>query len=73
MKDTLFVATFDEDDGGNGNQVYTVLYGPDVKSGLQISASYTHYNLLATIESLFQLGTLGMNDLNSMPIAGFLK
>ena len=71
MKDTLLIVTFDEDEGSG--RVYTVLYGPDVKSGTQLSTKYDHISLLATIENLFQLGNLGQSDTTESPITGFLK
>eukprot|EP00817_Percolomonadidae_sp_ATCC50343_P003136 CAMPEP_0117427268 /NCGR_PEP_ID=MMETSP0758-20121206/7158_1 /TAXON_ID=63605 /ORGANISM="Percolomonas cosmopolitus, Strain AE-1 (ATCC 50343)" /LENGTH=233 /DNA_ID=CAMNT_0005212819 /DNA_START=113 /DNA_END=811 /DNA_ORIENTATION=- len=65
MKDTLIVATFDEDDYTHNNQVYTCLWGPTHiigQAGTGDNTKYNHYSLLRTIEDNFELGTLGRND-----------
>lgn len=69
MDGTLVVLTFDEDypqvNNGQpeaGLPIYTVLLGNMVKPGTTQPGAYTHYNLLATIEKNFGLGTLGRND-----------
>ena len=71
MKDTLLVTIFDEDEGSG--HVYAVIYGPDVKPGVQLSSNYDHVSLLATVEQIFKLGNLGQSDAQAVPIAGFLK
>jgi hypothetical protein len=50
-----------------------VLLGPNVKRGLKITRTLTHYNLLRTIEDELHLGTLGKCDAKNSPITGFLK
>ncbi|MBI3542609.1 MAG: hypothetical protein HY075_04970 [Deltaproteobacteria bacterium] len=58
----LFVVTFDEDDGGHDNQIYSLFWGAGVRAGARSTARYTHYDLLRTVEDVFELGTLGRND-----------
>lgn len=72
MENRLIVLTFDEDwpqvDDGQpeaGDPTYMVLLGDMVEPGTSQSGSYTHYNLLATIEKNFNLGNLGRNDENA--------
>ncbi|RUS29925.1 phosphoesterase family-domain-containing protein [Jimgerdemannia flammicorona] len=69
FSNTLFVITFDEsdvsnDEGNKGtNYVYTVLIGSAVKvANVADATQYTHFNLLATIEANWDLGSLGRND-----------
>ncbi|KAI8368249.1 phosphoesterase family-domain-containing protein [Radiomyces spectabilis] len=71
-KNTMFVATFDEDDGGSDdNKVYTVLFGPDFhrsSSKRKDNKRYNHYSLLRTIEDNWDLGDLGQHDKKAVPI-----
>jgi phospholipase C len=53
----LFI-TWDEDDGGAGNQVATLIVSPDLAEH-RAAASYNHYSLLATIEQLLGVPRLG--------------
>jgi len=68
--DTLIVVTFDEDDGGDGNQIYTALFGAAVAPGSVSNAPYDHYSLLRTIEGALGLGSLGQGDDGAAPITG---
>ncbi|CEP11404.1 hypothetical protein [Parasitella parasitica] len=64
-KNTMFVVTFDEDDGGDENKVLTVLFGPDFHPSSKSdkdNTRYNHYSLLKTIEDNWSLGDLGQND-----------
>jgi hypothetical protein len=53
-ENTMFVLTFDEDDGGSDdNKVVTVLFGPDFRLSSKKKTDgkeYDHYSLLKTIE-----------------------
>ncbi|CAO3565639.1 unnamed protein product [Mortierella alpina] len=64
---TLVVLTFDEtEDYKVPNRVWTVLLG-DVVANLKNttdSTFYTHYSLLSTVESNWDLGNLGRQDTN---------
>ncbi|STX51094.1 Phospholipase C [Legionella busanensis] len=68
MSNTLFIITFDEDDGSAGNKIYTTFVGAGVKPGATSTVKYTHYSTLKTIEDIFQLGTLGVNDQSAAEI-----
>ncbi|ORX59702.1 hypothetical protein DM01DRAFT_1381238 [Hesseltinella vesiculosa] len=66
-KNTLFIVTFDEDDGGNDskNHVYTALLGPNLNkklSSAKDAGHYNHYSVLRTVEDNWDLGTLQTND-----------
>ncbi|KAL7320768.1 hypothetical protein PS15m_000627 [Mucor circinelloides] len=65
-ENTMFVLTFDEDDGASdNNKVLTVLFGPDFhpkSKSNKDKTKYTHYSLLKTIEDNWGLGDLGQND-----------
>ena len=70
MRGTLFVVTFDESKRRGGNRIYTAFYGDSVIPGSVSEQPWDHYSLLRTIEELFQLGTLGLNDRSARPISG---
>ena len=52
--DSLLILTWDEDDGGPGNQVPTILAGQLVRTG-RYAEPITHYSVLATIEAAYGL------------------
>ena len=65
FNNTLIFVTFDEDRPyTEKNHIYTVVVGPKnlVKMGFKSTSSYNHYSLLATIENIYGLGSLGRND-----------
>ncbi|KAG0310462.1 hypothetical protein BGZ99_000371 [Dissophora globulifera] len=64
---TLVVLTFDETETYTiANRVFTVLLGDVVASAKNTTDStfYTHYSLLSTVESNWDLGNLGRQDIN---------
>ncbi|KAF9991217.1 hypothetical protein BGZ75_002845 [Mortierella antarctica] len=67
INNTLVVLTFDEtEDYKVPNRVWTILLG-DVVANLKNttdSTFYTHYSLLSTVESNWDLGNLGRQDAN---------
>lgn len=71
-KNTLFVITFDEDDGSTtDNKVFTILFGPDFHPSTNKKyddKQYDHYSLLATIEDNWNLGDLGQQDMYAKKI-----
>ena len=73
MKDMTLILTFDEDDGGLGNHIYTTFYGDAVNHGAVSGVKYNHYNMLRTIEDGMGLGNLGQNDATAAPITGIWK
>jgi phosphatidylinositol-3-phosphatase len=54
----LFVVTFDEDDGSEGNHIYTTLVHERAR-GKRVGMRYDFCNLLATTEDLLQVGRIG--------------
>ncbi|KAL0490648.1 acid phosphatase [Acrasis kona] len=58
----LIVLTFDEDDYQHTNQVYTVLLGSMIKPGTKDNNAYDHYSILKTVQSNWDLPSLGRND-----------
>lgn len=54
----LFILTFDEDDASANNQILTFFTGVNIKPGLY-DQRVTHYNILRTIEELYQLPYAG--------------
>lgn len=73
MRDTLFVLTFDENEGSSPNKIYTVLYGPMITAGIQSNVSMTHYSLLKLVEDNWELGHLTKNDSAASEMTGFWK
>lgn len=51
---SLFILTFDEDDGNNLNHIVTVFAGEQVEPG-SYSTSINHYDMLRTIEDMYEL------------------
>jgi hypothetical protein len=51
---SLLIVTFDEDDNGSSNQIWTLLYGANVNPG-RYSTAITHYSVLRTIEADYGL------------------
>lgn len=54
----LYVVTFDEDAGGEGNHVYMTLVHERAR-GKEVGRRYTFCNLLATTEDLLGVGRIG--------------
>jgi phosphatidylinositol-3-phosphatase len=55
---SLFILTFDEDDGSHGNHIVTIFIGSAVKHR-QYSSKISHYNVLRTIEDMYMLPYAG--------------
>ncbi len=55
---SLLVVTWDEDDFTENNQIPTLFYGANIKTG-QYAGTVSHYNLLATLEDLYGLPRVG--------------
>lgn len=55
---SLFILTFDEDDGSHNNQILTTITGESISGGIY-DQPVTHYNILRTIEELYQLPPAG--------------
>ena len=68
---SLFILTVDEDDKTDGNQIYSIILGQDVKGGTY-AQPITHYNFLRTIEDLYGLPYAGASK-DSSDIVGIWK
>ncbi|HZN65331.1 MAG TPA: alkaline phosphatase family protein [Tepidisphaeraceae bacterium] len=55
---SLFILTWDEDDRDHDNHIVTLFVGPMVKPG-RYNTRYDHYDLLRTLEDMFDLPHLG--------------
>jgi hypothetical protein len=55
---SLFILTFDEDDGAHGNHIVTLFVGPHVLHG-KYANTIDHYNLLRTLEDMYALPYAG--------------
>ncbi|MDA4123441.1 MAG: hypothetical protein OK456_09710 [Thaumarchaeota archaeon] len=72
---TAVFVVYDEGSGSAPNttsQVTCILVSPFAKDGFVSSAYYTHYSLLATVEAIFGLGSLGRNDANATVMSDML-
>src|SRR6267378_1421782 len=63
---SLFIITFDEDDGRQGNRIATIFVGQMVVPG-QYSELIYHFNLLRTLEDMYDLPYAGVSG-NYQPI-----
>lgn len=77
-RDVLLIVTFDESDrkwwrtGNERNRVFTVFSGDDVIPG-EVSTRYDHYDLLRTIEAIFDIAPMSTGDANARPIGGIWR
>jgi len=58
---SLFILTFDEDDGSSNNRILTLFTGANVQGG-NYAQTITHYNVLRTLEELYQLPYAGASN-----------
>src|SRR5205807_7801694 len=63
---SLFIITFDEDDGRQGNHIATIFVGQMVVPG-QYSELIYHFNLLRTLEDMYDLPYAGVSG-NYQPV-----
>jgi hypothetical protein len=64
---SLFILTFDEDDGSSNNQIATIFVGQMVKGGT-FANKIDHLNILRTIEDMFRIGYAGSSvDSSAIP------
>lgn len=74
-REVLLIVIFDEGDGkwwhlpGDHDRVYAVLWGDDVIPG-DVHARYDHYDLLRTIEAIFDVAPMATGDAQARPISG---
>ena len=63
---SLFILTFDEDDGAYSNHITTIFVGANVLKGVY-TEHINHYNILRTIEDMYGLPYAG-NSSTALPI-----
>jgi acid phosphatase len=68
---SLFILTFDEDDGTATNQIATIFVGPMVQSG-DYTARIDHYTVLRTLEDMYGVPPTG-KAANADPITAIWK
>ena len=68
---SLFILTFDEDDGTATNQIATIFVGPMVQSG-DYPTRIDHYSLLRTLEDMYAVPATG-KAANAEPITAIWK
>ncbi len=61
------------DTQGGGGQVPCILVSPFAKAGYVSQVQYSRYSLLATVEAIFNLGTLGRNDTSATPMSDLFR
>lgn len=77
-RDVLLIVTFDESDRKwwrfwrGRDRVYTVLSGDDVIAG-EVNTRYDHYDLLRTIEAIFDIAPMSTEDAKARPIGGIWR
>ena len=69
--DTLFILTWDENDGSRGNHILTLLVGPMVKPG-NYDAPVNHFGVLRTIEEFYHLPAIGASA-QGRPVTGIWR
>lgn len=58
---SLLIVDWDEDDNSQSNQIPTIFYGANVKTG-QYSETVNHYNVLGTLEQWYGLAKVGNSN-----------
>ena len=56
---SVLIVTWDEDDGGDNNQIPTIFYGAGIRTG-NYGVSISHYNVLSTLEQMYGLPKTGL-------------
>jgi hypothetical protein len=67
---SLLVITWDEDDFAATNQIATVLYGANLREGSVAGGTWTHHNMLRTLEDMYATGTHAGSAALVRPIVG---
>jgi acid phosphatase len=68
LNNSLFILTFDEDDGSQGNQIPTLFIGSGVVPG-SYDMLVDHYDVLKTILTLAGIQSAPNNAASSEPIS----
>lgn len=70
---SLLVITWDEGEGGGGNQVPIILAGNAAKKTYVSHIAYSHYSLLHTIEKIWHVSSLTQNVARSHDMSDILS
>jgi phospholipase C len=70
----LLILTWDEDDNGPTNQVFTIFAGSAARTGgVTSDVHYTHFSLLRTVEDIFGLPTQTSKDAGASAMTDLLR
>ena len=73
MENTVLITAFDESSfSASKNQIYVSIVGPGVKSSV-VADSLNLYSLLNLFEENWNLGSLGKNDIQAVPVPQIWK
>lgn len=67
---SLLIITWDEDDYKLDNKIPTVLYGANLRNGTVVGGTWTHHNMLRTIEDMYGTATHAGSAAQSRAIVG---
>jgi len=70
-KNTLFMITFDEDEGVEGNHVVAFFKNVGLSASTD-SGAFTHYSITAFVENNWALGNLGQHDTTALDFGQIL-
>ena len=54
---SLLIITWDEDDYALDNKIPTVFYGANLRNGTVVAGTWTHHNMLRTLEDMYGVAT----------------
>ncbi len=72
LQKSLLILTWDEGESSSNN-VTTILIGSGVKQDFSSNTAYTHYSLLKTVETAWNLSALTVNDTNAESMNDFFR
>lgn len=72
IKNTLFIVSFDEDDKRSDNEIYTVIYNPELVNTGKFSpksGKWNHFSMNKLMLNIFELPPLGRDEVNATTIS----
>lgn len=67
---SLLIITWDEDDSNEDNRIPTVFYGAGLRNGSVVRGTWTHHNMLRTLEEMYGTATHAGSAAQVRPIVG---
>lgn len=67
---SLLIITWDEDDSNEDNKIPTVFYGAGLRNGTVVRGTWTHHNMLRTLEEMYGSSTHAGSAALVRPIIG---